>query len=464
MSSRASAAHAARTLAGHAVRRLTDESTNRSLYPPAAAGTTFRKRPDTGLRSWSSTRYGGRPMVAPAPPCARWPRSRAAALLALAAAGCGDDDSPVEVRLKEETAKQTVLGFPALATKNTTRVGGEDPTRRRRRRRERRLSGRNPRLPPAGGDARGQRRLARRHRRGRARRLRRCARRSCSPTASDIPRRRRPRSTRSRPTGARALGGAQAVEVGEARAPDSLRARRVGREGPVHARRRDRRARDRRRRAAVAERPDRVERTIRSFAMPAAAWAAKSGDAVLFTERDELPARDPPGDPQARASGHLRPRPAAGGRRSAWSASCGGSAACGASPGAGRSRTPSPSRATRTPPSAGGCATRATAWWSRTRTAPSTRPRERSLCERQVRSAAAGRGRRRPARAARELPARHPARLPVRPRPRGLQPRLADGRRVGDQRRRAGAHRRAERDRAHPRRGPVTARQYPSGS
>jgi hypothetical protein len=26
------------------------------------------------------------------------------------------------------------------------------------------------------------------------------------------------------------------------------------------------------------------------FAMPAAAWAAKSGDAVLFTERDELPA------------------------------------------------------------------------------------------------------------------------------------------------------------------------------
>ena len=32
------------------------------------------------------------------------------------------------MRLKEETAKQTVLGFPALATKNTTRIGGEDPT------------------------------------------------------------------------------------------------------------------------------------------------------------------------------------------------------------------------------------------------------------------------------------------------------------------------------------------------
>ena len=36
--------------------------------------------------------------------------------------------------------------------------------------------------------------------------------------------------------------------------------------------------------------------------MPAAAWAAKSGDAVLFTERDELPRCDPP-----RARRHERP-------------------------------------------------------------------------------------------------------------------------------------------------------------
>ena len=68
---------------------------------------------------------------------ARWSRPRSAALRIVAAlaaaallavaAGCGDDDSPVEVQLKEETAKQTVLGFPAVATKNTTRIGGEDP-------------------------------------------------------------------------------------------------------------------------------------------------------------------------------------------------------------------------------------------------------------------------------------------------------------------------------------------------
>ena len=46
--------------------------------------------------------------------------------MALAIAACGGGDNPVEVRLEEETADQTVLGFPALATKNTTRVGGED--------------------------------------------------------------------------------------------------------------------------------------------------------------------------------------------------------------------------------------------------------------------------------------------------------------------------------------------------
>src|SRR5919204_2757327 len=56
----------------------------------------------------------------------------AAALMALGVAavspGCGSNDrSAVEIRLKEDTAKQAVLGFPALATKNTTRVGGKDP-------------------------------------------------------------------------------------------------------------------------------------------------------------------------------------------------------------------------------------------------------------------------------------------------------------------------------------------------
>src|SRR5215212_4454559 len=53
----------------------------------------------------------------------------AALLAAMAlAAGCGDDGggNPIEARLQEKTAARSVLGFPALATKNTTRVGGED--------------------------------------------------------------------------------------------------------------------------------------------------------------------------------------------------------------------------------------------------------------------------------------------------------------------------------------------------
>ena len=66
-----------------------------------------------------------------------------------------------------------------------------------------------------------------------------------------------------------------------------------------------------------------------------------------------------------------------------------------AGPHAGR-RTRSRSRATPTRPSAGACATRATASCSRTRTARSTRrPRPRSAAQRQVRSAAAARRRRR---------------------------------------------------------------------
>ena len=46
---------------------------------------------------------------------------------------------------------------------------------------------------------------------------------------------------------------------------------------------------------ASSDRPD--------FAMPAAAWAAKSGDPVLWTGRDELPA-----DTRAAIAAHKKPR------------------------------------------------------------------------------------------------------------------------------------------------------------
>ena len=105
--------------------------------------------------------------------------------------------------------------------------------------------------------------------------------------------------------------------------------------------------------------------------MPAAVWAAKSGDAVLFTERDALPARDPAGDQATRAPAHLRARARARDLVVRRSARCDASARVKriAGPHAGRP-TRSRSRATPTRPSAGECATRATASCSRTRDRP----------------------------------------------------------------------------------------------
>jgi putative cell wall-binding protein len=210
-----------------------------------------------------------------------------AALLALSAAACGDDKSPVEVRLKEETAKQTVLGFPAVATKNTTRISGEDPT------------------ADAGGAASAVYPGVTRGSRPRAVTLVdsgdwragiAAAALAAPPLRApilltdgeDVPRATSTAIDSLQPTGARALGGAQAIEVGKARAPDSLRARRVTGSDPfalgaaVDALAAD-----------LGGRPSQnvviVSVDDPSFAMPAAAWAAKSGDAVLFTERDELP-------------------------------------------------------------------------------------------------------------------------------------------------------------------------------
>jgi hypothetical protein len=53
-----------------------------------------------------------------------------AAIAALAAAAalsaCGGGTEPIKAKLEKETEQQSVVGFPALATKNTTRVAGGD--------------------------------------------------------------------------------------------------------------------------------------------------------------------------------------------------------------------------------------------------------------------------------------------------------------------------------------------------
>jgi Cell wall binding domain 2 (CWB2) len=91
------------------------------------------------------------------------------------------------------------------------------------------------------------------------------------------------------PQGGKATNGIQAFAVGAASAPSDLRTKRVGGAGGTAGA------------AAIAKLRDELlggpPRQIvvapaaqPAFAMPAAAWAARSGDPVLFADRDELPA------------------------------------------------------------------------------------------------------------------------------------------------------------------------------
>jgi hypothetical protein len=211
----------------------------------------------------------------------------ALAAVILAIGGCGGDDAPLEVQLEEKTADQTVLGFPALATKNTTRVGGEDPV----------ADAAGTAAAAFPGQTRGTRPRAVTlvdekdwHAGIAAASL--MARPLGAPIlltdGADLSKGASTALETMRPTGAKALGGAQAIEVGAARAPDGLRSRSIAGGDP----------------AKVAAAIDAVRTTIAGkpsanvvivsadqprYAMPAAGWAAKSGDSVLFTERNELP-------------------------------------------------------------------------------------------------------------------------------------------------------------------------------
>ena len=211
----------------------------------------------------------------------------AAFLLAAGVGACGDADNPVEVRLEEKTAEQTVLGFPAVATKNTTRIGGEDPAADAGGAASAVFPGATPASRPRAvtlvdrGDWRG----------GIA-----AAVLAAPPLRApilitdgdEVPQATATALEAMRPTGARQLGGAKALEIGSARAPDSVPARRISREDPfVLAASIDALATD------IAGRASQnvviVSADDPQYAMPAAAWAAKAGDAVLFTERGSLP-------------------------------------------------------------------------------------------------------------------------------------------------------------------------------
>jgi hypothetical protein len=89
------------------------------------------------------------------------------------------------------------------------------------------------------------------------------------------------------PPGTSLAGGVQAFAVGGAAVPDGLRTRRIGATGAAAA-------------TAIARLRERLfdppprhlvlaPEALPGFAMPAAAWAARSGDPVLFTGPSKLP-------------------------------------------------------------------------------------------------------------------------------------------------------------------------------
>lgn len=220
--------------------------------------------------------------------------SALAATIVALAAGCGGDDGsdgpttpvPGATTPAAEEAGAT-LGFPFLATKNTTRVAGADPATL--------AAGSALAVFPSTGET--TRPPAVTLVRGDDWRaaipasvlMARPIRAPVLMTAGgELPDVTRDALERLAPRGSGVLGGTQVIRVGDVPAPEGLRSTTVSGADPF----------------ALAAAIDRLATSARgepadtvvvvgseapAFAMPAAAWAAKSGDPVLLTEPDRLP-------------------------------------------------------------------------------------------------------------------------------------------------------------------------------
>jgi putative cell wall-binding protein len=228
----------------------------------------------------------------------RRPAAALACLLAaLAATACGRADRTktatgadakpgLGVKGSEPEASQD-LGFPAFATKNTTRIGGADSIANATGVARAVFPATTPENRPAAValiDARDWRAgiagsvLA-------STPVRAAILLSNGPELPDAT---RDALAALRPLGAKAAGGAQVVRVGDVARPPGLRTTDIaGRDAFALAR-----ALDAFQTAARGKSSDRVlvvSADDPAFAMPAAAWAAKAGDPVLFVHRDSVP-------------------------------------------------------------------------------------------------------------------------------------------------------------------------------
>ncbi len=227
----------------------------------------------------------------------------ALALICLLLAGCGgggggsgdkptpkeqaEQGTPVLGQTGDEEPAGPALGFPVFATKNTTRVGGADPVADAAAVAQAVHTSRSEDTRPAAvvlvdqddwraGIAAAQ--LA-------AAPLR-------APVlfteGKELPSATADALDKLQPTGADRAGKAQVIRIGQVAEPDDLKASDIPAGNPAATAR----AIDKLQSAAArkpsgsvvvasADRPD--------FAMPAAGWAAKSGDPVLWTGRDAVP-------------------------------------------------------------------------------------------------------------------------------------------------------------------------------
>jgi putative cell wall binding repeat protein len=214
--------------------------------------------------------------------------------------GDGSQRTPVLGRGGEEEKAAQDLGFPAFATKNTTRVGGADAVANAAAIARAVFPAQSAATRPGAvvlADGRDWRvGLAAAVLGGAPIR---------APTllsdGRDLPRASSDALDALAPTGARAAGGAQVIRVGDVARPEGLRTTDLaGRDAFALARAVD--AFHSAARGGASRRVLVVSADSPAYAVPAAGWAAKAGDPVLFVTRDGLPA-----DTRAALRSHQRP-------------------------------------------------------------------------------------------------------------------------------------------------------------